>query len=380
MTTPLDLHLDDPAERADLAAAYALDALSPAETEAVEALLQTDADLAAQVAEFQTTVALLAEVAAEVTVAADDAFAVSPAAPVLPPATLRERVLTNALGVRSDTHSQAPGRESVASPTEALARTAGAFLATAEQLTDAEWAARTDLGLTAGDVVAHLTAAFDYVAGTVGATAPGETAPPPVPPGPDVAHVSYTRPAVDAARLEARPAVLRRAQASLGRLVDWAVTATPTQLGDTVAYEGGEVPAFIPLVARAFESWAHGEHVRRAVGHEPLELSGGELALLCDVAVGVIPTTYGRAGHQPSGRWLRLVLTGPGGGTWNVGDDNGSSSGGGMGPATASVIMESVDLCRVTGGLLDVGAAFTSVSGDDAFARELLGSLAVLAE
>jgi hypothetical protein len=73
------------------------------------------------------------------------------------------------------------------------------------------------------------------------------------------------------------------------------------------------------------------------------------------------------------------VLIGPGGGTWTVHD-------GLPGPVSeaadpdATVVMEAIDLCRVTGGLVSAADAFIEVDGDRAFAEALVGSLAVLAE
>jgi hypothetical protein len=72
------------------------------------------------------------------------------------------------------------------------------------------------------------------------------------------------------------------------------------------------------------------------------------------------------------------VLVGAGGGTYTV-NDGAAPPVAGAGP-DASVVMEAIDLCRVTGGLVDVADAFLGVEGDRDFAEALVGSLAVLAE
>jgi hypothetical protein len=90
----------------------------------------------------------------------------------------------------------------------------------------------------------------------------------------------------------------------------------------------------------------------------------------------VLPFTLGYVGTPHPGRTARLVLTGPGGGTFVV------STGGDLPPAgreDALIVTGALDFCRIAGRHLDVDDVAHEVEGDQAFARDLLASARVLA-
>ncbi|MFN0089061.1 MAG: aminotransferase class I/II-fold pyridoxal phosphate-dependent enzyme, partial [Acidimicrobiales bacterium] len=236
------------------------------------------------------------------------------------------------------------------------------------------WARPTGLGLTVAQVAAHLGAAFDYAAGVVGAQ--GAPAPPQ---GPAAAHRAYTAAATAAADPARGQQLRRQCEASLRRHADWAAAAPAAELRRLVPYEGAEAPVLLVLTARAFEAWAHGEHVRAALGLPAAEPPPEDLALLCDVAVSLVPVAHARAGGTPTGRSARVVLLGPGGGTWLVSDRLGDAA---ADPAAASatVVLGAFDLCRLTGGLASFDDVARQVEGDRSFAARLVSSLAVFAE
>jgi len=112
------------------------------------------------------------------------------------------------------------------------------------------------------------------------------------------------------------------------------------------------------------------------VGHEPHPLSAEELSIMCRLAAGVLPFTLGYVGTPHLDRTARLVLTGPGGGTFVVttGDESRSP-----GDEDALIVTDALDFCRIAGRHLDVDEVAHEVEGDQAFARDLLASARVLA-
>jgi hypothetical protein len=90
----------------------------------------------------------------------------------------------------------------------------------------------------------------------------------------------------------------------------------------------------------------------------------------------MVPTALERTGLTRRGRTARIVLTGPGGGTFVV------STGGELPPAgreDALIVTGALDFCRIAGRHLDVDDVAHEVEGDQAFARDLLASARVLA-
>ena len=78
-----------------------------------------------------------------------------------------------------------------------------------------------------------------------------------------------------------------------------------------------QLPLRALLVVRAFELWVHENDIRLAAG-QPLAVPGPSvLSLMTRLAATLLPGAAVRAGVPGPGR-LHLVLTGPGGGTWDL--------------------------------------------------------------
>jgi len=69
-------------------------------------------------------------------------------------------------------------------------------------------------------------------------------------------------------------------------------------------------------VVRAFELWVHENDIRRAVGLPPSVPDAPVLRLMSDLAARLLPYAARTGLREPVD--VHLVLTGPGGGTWDV--------------------------------------------------------------
>ncbi len=152
--------------------------------------------------------------------------------------------------------------------------------------------------------------------------------------------------------------------------------STAEALATTTQYYGFDVQRSTALVAASFELWAHVDDIRRAVGHEPFELSGDELSLMCRLAGGILPFTMGYVGTPHPGRAARLVLTGAGGGTYVVSTGADTPP---PGEEDALVVVDALSFCRIAGRHLDVDDLDLDIEGDETFARDMLSSARVLA-
>src|SRR6202035_4239180 len=161
----------------------------------------------------------------------------------------------------------------------------------------------------------------------------------------DVAHVESTQPAAldQAAR---QPAQTRTAwRRAVDRTLD---LVRPADARARVAVHGLRLSVNALLVVRAFELWTHENDIRNAVGWVPSVPDPSTLRLMTDLAARLLPHA-GAALPEPVD--VRLVLTGPGGGTWDV-------TMGGQAPAAASaasvasvasvaIVTDAVAFCRL---------------------------------
>jgi len=274
--------------------------------------------------------------------------------PVLPPG-LRERVLAASLRAR-DAGRPVPDAPEI-SPVEAFSRTASAFYAVLCFLDDDDWRTPVLRGLDVQGLVGHLIG----VEADVHRALAGD---------PDVAdaeHVESTQAAAldQAAR---RPAQTR---ADWRRAVDHTLDLVrPADAPARVAVHGLRLPVSALLVVRAFELWTHENDIRQAVRWAPSVPDPSTLRLMTDLAARLLPHARAALAEPVD---VRLVLTGPGGGTWDV--TMGSS------PASASVaiVTDAVGFCRLAANRVIPADLDVSVTGDPARAAAVLAAAATLA-
>jgi uncharacterized protein (TIGR03083 family) len=272
------------------------------------------------------------------------------------PSGLRERVLAASLRAR-DAGRPVPDAPEI-SPAEAFGRAASAFYAVLCFLDDDAWRTPVLRGLDAQGLVGHLIGVEEDVHRALAGD----------PDVADAAHVESTQPAAldQAAR---QPAQTRTAwRRAVDRTLD---LVRPADARARVAVHGLRLSVNALLVVRAFELWTHENDIREAVGWAPSVPDPSTLRLMTDLAARLLP----HAGATlPEPVDVRLVLTGPGGGTWDV-------TMGGSAPAAASVaiVTDAVAFCRLAANRLTPADLDVNVTGDPARAAAVLAAATTLA-
>jgi uncharacterized protein (TIGR03083 family) len=137
-----------------------------------------------------------------------------------------------------------------------------------------------------------------------------------------------------------------------------------------------ELDAF--LVVRAFELWTHDEDIRRATLRPVADPDPAVLSRMADLATALLPAGVALAGGTGKGA-VRLVLTGPGGGTWDV------DLGGGVSRAEPGrtfdthVTVDAAAFCRVVANRSGFEESAPALGGARKPARVLFAGAAALA-
>ena len=279
--------------------------------------------------------------------------------PVTPPAGLRERVMAASLRERP------PGRSipevPAVSPVEAFSRAADAFYGLLCALDERDWRRHVLRDLDVQGLVGHLIGVEDDMQRAMAGD-------------PAVAqadHVTSTQPAAD--RQAGRPAAATRA--------DWRRAADRTlekvkesgDLATVVTVWGIPLPLGAMLIGRAFELWSHENDIRRAAGVPASVPDAPTLRLMTDLATSLLP--FGAiATGLPGPVNVRLVLTGPGGGTWDI-----AIGGDAPEPASVAIVTDVVGFCRLAANRITPADLDLHVTGDQGQAAGVLAAAAALA-
>jgi len=278
--------------------------------------------------------------------------------PVLPPG-LRQRVLAASLRARAAGRPVPDAPE--ISATEAYRRAARAFDAALCLLgEDDDWRTPVLRDLDIQGLVGHLIG----VEHDVHRALEGD---------PEVAganHVESTQAA--AVRQDGRPPGQTRAdwRRAADRTLDLVRSADP---GGGVAIHGLRLPLGAFLVVRAFELWTHENDIRQAAGWAASVPDPSTLRLMTDLAAGLLPHAAARVG-LPGPLDVHLVLTGPGGGTWDVTVGSGM-----LAPAAVSIVADAVGYCRLVANRVTPADLDVHVTGDPRRAAEVLAAATTLA-
>jgi uncharacterized protein (TIGR03083 family) len=281
-------------------------------------------------------------------------FALAEADAVDAPDSLRDRVLRAAAAVRP------PGRPTHPPPhirgAVAFRRTVARFGALLDELAEPEWSAPALRDLDVQGLVGHLIGVEEaFVAGLTGRSDPARSD-----------HVADTQAA--ARRQSGRPTALTRREWS-DRAADSIAAVADRDPEETAHFFGLTLPLDAVLVVRAFELWTHDEDVRRATGRTLAAPDPECLARMVTLVTTLLPLAVEQAGRARPGTTVRLVLTGPAGGTWDV--DLGGT--GRPGPASARVVVDAAQFCRAVADRANTVTTGAVVSGD----RDLVGDLFV---
>jgi uncharacterized protein (TIGR03083 family) len=252
------------------------------------------------------------------------------------PAGLRERVLAAARIAR------AAGRPvedaEPIPPAEAFARAADAFAALLESLDEPNWRVPVLRDLDVQGLVGHLIG----VEGDVQRALAGDPA------VADADHVAATQAAATAERDRAPALTCRSFRAATERTL--ASLGEPAD-GDRqpVAVHGMRLSRGELLVVRAFELWTHENDIRAAVGRPARVPDAATLRSMTDLAVAWLPLGVLRAAPDAGRVDVHLVLTGPGGGTWDLAVGRGGPAPARDAPRVPGVLVvgDAVDFCRL---------------------------------
>jgi uncharacterized protein (TIGR03083 family) len=222
--------------------------------------------------------------------------------PALPDG-LRDRVMAASVRAR------AAGRPEPAvpeiTPEEAFGRAADAFYGMLGVLQAEDWQRPALRGLDVQGLVGHLTGVEEDVHRCLAGDPQVVRA----------SHVESTQPAAE--RQAGCPPDQSRAEwrRAADRTLDLVHAADDP--GAEAAVHGMRLPLGTLLLVRAFELWIHDNDIRQAAGLPPSVPDVSTLSLMTQAAARLLPHAAARSGlREPIS--VRLVLTGPGGGTWDI--------------------------------------------------------------
>jgi uncharacterized protein (TIGR03083 family) len=276
------------------------------------------------------------------------------------PDVLRYRVLAASLAARDG------GRATPAPPAitavEAFVRSADSLLDLVTSLDDELWHTPTLRDLDVQGLIGHLVGVeVDVQRALLG---DAEVA--------DADHIVSTQWAVEAQVGEPPAETCAALRAAVDRTVDM-LRATRDD-GVVLSMHGMRLSCRDLLVVRAFELWTHENDVRRVLSLPATSPDASTLALMTELAVRLLPHAARRTEAHADRVELRLVLTGPGGGTWDV--ELGPPDGRGD---ELLMVTDAVDFCRVVAARLDPDALDVHVLGAHAQAARTLTAAASLA-
>ena len=274
------------------------------------------------------------------------------------PAGLRERVMAATHHVRQAGQSVPEVTED--SPAEAFGHAADAFYQTLCALGDSDWTRPVLRDLDVQGLVGHLIGVEEDVQRALAGD-------------PAVASADHVQ--------STQPAALREAgRPTAGTREDWRRAAdrslaavTGGDLDAVVTLHGFPLPVRDLLIGRTFELWTHENDIRTAAGLSLAAPAPSTLRPMTRLATALLP--FGAAFtdlHQPVS--VHLVLTGPGGGTWDVAVGDPSPE-----PAALGIVTDVVGFCRLFSNRIAPADLDVFVTGDPRLARSVLTAATALA-
>jgi uncharacterized protein (TIGR03083 family) len=272
------------------------------------------------------------------------------------PAELRQRVLDAA------TSARAVGRPAASppriAPVEAMRRAAVAFDDTLLSLTPTQWSQPALRDLDVQGLVGHLIGMEHDVRRAL--LGDRDVA--------DIDHVVSTQDEADGQIGLPVETTRLRWRLSLDETLD---RVTDMDTSTPIALHGMRLPLGALLVVRAFELWTHENDIRRVAGLPPSDPDAQTLALMTDLAARMLPR--GAAKAEVGAVELHLVLTGAGGGVWDVRLGDVADA------AEVMVVADAADFCRLVADRLRPEELDVHATGDPAAVRDVLVAAAALA-
>jgi len=279
--------------------------------------------------------------------------------PALAP-EVRARVLAAA------THARAAGQPVPAvpaiSPVEAYRRAADALDRTLATLGEDEWRRPAIRDLDVQGLLGHLTGVEEDVRRAI----EGDPA------VADAGHVESTQAAAE--RQAGRPPArtLGEWRDATGQTI--ALLDGIDDLDRGIALHGMRLPLGSLMLVRAFELWVHENDIRLSTGQPPSAPDPSALRLMTTLAARLLPSAARRGGLAVAAR-LRLVLTGNGGGTWDLvlGEDDAVE------PPRLSIVADAVGFCRLAADRIRPADLAAHVTGNAELAAGVLAAATALA-
>jgi uncharacterized protein (TIGR03083 family) len=293
--------------------------------------------------------------------AALDALADAEEAP--PPAALRARVLAAARDERP------PGMSvHVGEPESAIAAFRSqveAVRSLAHSLEADDWDRHAEpYPWTLHDLLGHLVGVEGYLGSVLGLWSFDLTAP-------ESDHVALTVAEIARQRTATPVETLAEWETRVDAIVAHVEAQGPEYLAAEVAFHTYPFSVGSALVARSFELWIHADDLRRALGRPTEVPAPGVLHQMADLSVrNLLAATLVTAPHQFE-RSARVVLTGPGGGTWHLGDVHGTPD--------VTVVTDVVDYCRMVARRVEPPELDAQIAGDAQLALDLFEAAQLLA-
>jgi uncharacterized protein (TIGR03083 family) len=278
---------------------------------------------------------------------------------VMVPAGLRDRVLAASRQARAV--GQCVPEVPEISPIEACRRAGDAFYTLLCGLSDDEWRTPVLRDLDVQGLVGHLIG----VEADVCRCLSGD---------PTVAEADH----VDSTQ---RAALRQAGRSPAQTRLEWREAADRTlrladQIDDLdveVAVHGMRLPLGALLVVRAFELWIHDNDIRLVSGLPPSVPDPSTLTLMTGLAADLLPHSAARLGRSPS-LAMRLVLTGPGGGTWDIAIGEASPP-----PPALHLVTDAVGFCQLAANRITPAQLHPHITGDPVMAAEMMAAVSALA-
>jgi uncharacterized protein (TIGR03083 family) len=280
------------------------------------------------------------------------------------PTALRERVMAASLLARG-VGQTVPAVPAI-SADEAFERAADAFYRLLGTLSQQDWKTEALRGLDVQELVGHLTGVeHDTHRALAGDPAVA-----------DAEHVESTQ----------GSAVRQAGRSPAQTLDEWRRAAdhtlelvrapdgdrTADGCAGRIAVHGIRLPLDDLLVVRAFELWVHDNDIRRAVGLPPSVPDPPVLRLMSDLAARMLPYAAARMGLPPAD--VHLVLTGTGGGTWDVAIGQEAA-----GRESLAIVADAVGFCRLAANRVTPAELGSHITGDEGRAVSVLAAATTLA-
>ncbi len=133
------------------------------------------------------------------------------------------------------------------------------------------------------------------------------------------------------------------------------------------------LPLSVLLVIRAFELWVHDNDIRNAAGLPPSVPDPPTLRMMTELAAGLLPGAAARTGLTAQTS-VHLVLTGPGGGTWDLALGDSQAA-----PVPITIVTDAVGFCHLVANRITPAELGPHITGHRGRAAAVLAAASALA-